>query len=372
VLEHIKNIIEHIFKYIKLLYIFVIMVKKYTIKDIAELAGVSKGTVDRVIHKRGKVSQKAHDKVTKLLKEIDYQPNLIARNLKNNKLYRICILIPNPEVDAYWSPCIDGINNAINELNAFGIHIETVLFNSKSTKSFLNANENIKKLSPDAVLMVPFFYKETLMALNDYNDMDIVVSTINNRIESDTIKGFVGQDLHQSGRVAAKLMQSVVQKRGDIAIIHIDEKYKNAIHMQEKEKGFRDYYKQSNDFKNTIITLKLKRSDFIMALTNFLNEHKNLVGLYVTTSKAYQVADVINSITAMKVSLIGYDLVHENVRHLKNGVIDFLIHQNPKQQAYLGLKVLAEHLLFDKELPNEILLPIDIINSENVKPFMRS
>lgn len=353
-------------------YIFVFMVKKYTIKDIAELAGVSKGTVDRVIHKRGKVSKKAHDKVTKLLKEIDYQPNLIARNLKNNKLYRICILIPDPEVDAYWSPCIDGINNVVDELNAFGIHIETILFNSTSTKSFLDANENVKKLAPNAVLMVPFFYKETLIALNDYNDLGIIVSTINNRIESETIKGFVGQDLYQSGRVAAKLMQSAVQKTGDIVIIHIDEKYKNAIHMQEKEKGFREYYKQSNTFNNAIITLKLKRSNFDVTLTNFINEQKNLVGICVTTSKAYQVADVINRIKNRRASLIGYDLVHENVNHLKNGLIDFLIHQNPKQQAYLGLKVLAEHLLFDKELPREILLPIDIINSENVKPFMRS
>ena len=256
------------------------MRKKYTIRDISELAGVSKGTVDRVIHKRGKVSQKALEKVTKLLEEIDYQPNLIARNLKNNKLYRICILIPNPKIDAYWNPCIDGINNVINELNAFGIQIETIFFNSKSTKSFLDANANANKLSPDAVLMVPFFYKETLTALNDYNKnkLNIIVATINNRIESEIIKGFVGQDLHQSGRVAAKLMQSTVQKKGDIAIIHIDEKYKNALHMQEKEKGFREYYKQSNNFKNTIITLKLKRSDFDNELTNFLNRHKNLVG----------------------------------------------------------------------------------------------
>ena len=43
------------------------MKKNYTIKDIAELAGVSKGTVDRVIHKRGKVSSKALEQVNKVL-----------------------------------------------------------------------------------------------------------------------------------------------------------------------------------------------------------------------------------------------------------------------------------------------------------------
>ncbi|HEA21691.1 MAG TPA: LacI family DNA-binding transcriptional regulator [Pricia antarctica] len=37
--------------------------KKITIKDIAKLAGLSKGTINRVLHNRGKVSKKAHDKV---------------------------------------------------------------------------------------------------------------------------------------------------------------------------------------------------------------------------------------------------------------------------------------------------------------------
>ncbi|MEQ8422636.1 MAG: LacI family DNA-binding transcriptional regulator, partial [Arenibacter algicola] len=45
--------------------------EKYTIKDIAQMAGVSKGTVDRVLHKRGKVSKNAFEKVDKVLKEID-------------------------------------------------------------------------------------------------------------------------------------------------------------------------------------------------------------------------------------------------------------------------------------------------------------
>lgn len=61
------------------------MQKKHTIRDIAELAGVSKGTVDRVIHKRGHVSPGAFEKVNKLLDEINYQPNLIARNLKKKQ-----------------------------------------------------------------------------------------------------------------------------------------------------------------------------------------------------------------------------------------------------------------------------------------------
>ena len=55
--------------------------KIYTIKDIARMAGVSAGTVDRVLHNRGDVSLASMEKVQKVLDEIDYQPNVFAIGL---------------------------------------------------------------------------------------------------------------------------------------------------------------------------------------------------------------------------------------------------------------------------------------------------
>lgn len=340
------------------------MNKKYTIKDIAQLAGVSKGTVDRVLHKRGKVSPKALEKVNEVLSEIDYEPNLIARNLKNNKTQHICVVIPDPEIDPYWLPCISGINDAIKEFKAYNLLIDTFYFNPESTKSFLSVNKSILDLSPDAVLLAPLFHKETLNVVKEYNLSGIIVNIFNNQIQSPFIKSFVGQDLFRSGRIAAKLLDSLLNK-GEIAIIHIDESYKNAVHMQEKERGFRNYFdeKKSQDYKVT--TLSLKNPNVETTLNSFLNENPNLSGIFVTTSKAYQIAKFIKDFERSKIRIIGYDLIDENVAYLKDGIIDFLIHQNPKRQTYLGITSIVEYFLFDKEIPDTILLPIDIINSEN-------
>ena len=62
--------------------------KKARIKDIAALAGVSIGTVDRVLHKRGEVAEKTRAKVEKILEESHYSPNLMARVLKSSKRYQ--------------------------------------------------------------------------------------------------------------------------------------------------------------------------------------------------------------------------------------------------------------------------------------------
>ena len=56
--------------------------KKTRIKDIARLAGVSIGTVDRVIHNRGEVAEKTKLKVQQILKETNYSPNVMAQALK--------------------------------------------------------------------------------------------------------------------------------------------------------------------------------------------------------------------------------------------------------------------------------------------------
>ena len=321
------------------------------------------------MHKRGKVSQIALDKVNAVLAQIDYQPNLIARNLKNTKIYQISILLPDPKMDAYWQPCIDGIADAKNEFKAFNIHIEAYYFDSSSIQSFLETNEILLKNAPDAVLLVPFFYKESLEVIENYNALGIISCTFNNHLKSSIIKSFVGQDLFQSGKVAARLFDLLI-KKGLIAIVHIDEDYKNAIHMQEKEKGFRDYFDTIEDSQLNILTFKLEHPNFETMLTTVIDENPNLAGIFVTTSKAYQVAEVTSKIKNRKIIIVGYDLLETNIDYLNRKSIDFLIHQNPKRQAYLGLICLIEYFIFDKEIQLEKLLPIDIINTENAKDYL--
>ena len=350
-------------------YIFALM-KKYTIKNIAELAGVSKGTVDRVIHKRGKVSALALEKVTAVLNEIDYKPNLLARSLKNTKDYHICVVLPDYTKDAFWLPCYEGIVAAVNEFASFGVFIEPFFFHPNNVHSFVEVNNKVLELSPDAVLLAPLFYKETVGIINKYALKNIIVSKFNNQLEIENTKNFVGQDLFKSGRIAAGLLQMIIKKNATIDIIHVDEDFNNSIHMQEKEKGFRDYFDeiQNSDYK--IVTHNSKQSDLANNLDSIFSDSFTSDAIFVTTSKVYEVAEFIKSKNLNNVKLIGYDLLEENIQYLNENVIDFLIHQNPKKQVYLGLNYLVDFFLFNKEIPAKSLLPIDIITSENIETYL--
>ena len=55
--------------------------ERVRIKDIAKMADVSVGTVDRVIHGRSGVSESSRKRVEEILKQLDYQPNMYASAL---------------------------------------------------------------------------------------------------------------------------------------------------------------------------------------------------------------------------------------------------------------------------------------------------
>ena len=180
--------------FLKTIFFTFVVMKQYTIKDIANLAGVSKGTVDRVIHKRGKVSTKSFDKVNTILDKINYKPNLLARSLKNNKKYHICVILPNYNEDNFWVPCYQGVLESIKEYASFGVLIESFFFSPSNVNSFLEVNKKVLELSPNAVLLAPLFYKETVKIANSYSLKGIIVSKFNNQLEIGNIKNFVGQD----------------------------------------------------------------------------------------------------------------------------------------------------------------------------------
>ena len=90
--------------------------QNYTIKDIARMAGVSAGTVDRVLHNRGDVSPQSKAKVQKVLDEIHYQPNVFAIGLAAKKKYSFVCLIPYYIEHDYWHSVVEAVERHVRKL----------------------------------------------------------------------------------------------------------------------------------------------------------------------------------------------------------------------------------------------------------------
>jgi LacI family transcriptional regulator len=348
--------------------------KNIRIKDIATLAGVSTGTVDRVLHKRGRVSKEAEEKVKGILNEIDYKPNPIARSLGSNKKYRIIALIPNPSQNPYWAQANQGLVQAQTEWARYGIRIDLYPFDMGGKESFKKKAQEVLSAEPDGVLTAPIFYDEALPVFNLFKNNSIPYVLFNTNIPAAHPLSFIGQDLFQSGKVAAELIHFGQPQSGKLAILHLDEDSHNSIHLLDKERGFRDYFKNNGHpvFEINEFNLNPEDTDFPGQLQHVLTDPK-LRGIFVSTSRGTSVvASYLEKWGKKDVRLIGYDMLTENLKYLRSGTIDFLINQNPKRQAFLGISHLVNHLMFKEKAPDLDLFPLEVITKQNLDSYLSS
>lgn len=350
--------------------------KQYTIKDIASMAGVSAGTVDRVLHNRGAVSKRSQQKVREVLEAIHYEPNMFAIGLACKKKYLLCCLVPNYLENDYWNCVVRGIRLAADELNAFNVRTEFVFYDHSGVQSYKEAGAKLLEQRPDAVLIAPNFMDETLEITRRLDGEEIPYTLIDVNIEAANAMMFIGQNSYRSGYIAAKvLMDRCAEKRTDVALFMADSGQRtNEVQMQHRVAGFMNFV-NGMSVKPVVHEVRLKVNDPQTTEENldaFFASHPQVRLGVVFNSRVYQVAEYLERHAIRFDGLIGYDLLASNVDYLNKGVVTLLIGQRPALQGYRATKVLADKVVFKKEIPAMKYMPIDLVIKENIEYYVES
>ncbi|MEF8984446.1 MAG: substrate-binding domain-containing protein [Bacteroidales bacterium] len=338
---------------------------KARIKDIAEMAGVSHGTVDRVIHNRGEVSEITKQKIQQIIQELNYEPDLSARRLASGKTYKLAVCIPHAQQESsFWQSPIIGIDKAISEISHLGVTSRKFLFDQFDKDSFKEKINHIIESEPDGIILAPVFSGEAYRLLRYCEQNQIPYVFINSDLEGKNNISFIGQDDNQSGRVAGKLMKNCLSEGDEVLVLHLAKSVDTHPHLKNRQKGFetivgdkiRINHLNIKSNKDSVITHNLKAH---------LEKHPNTKGIFVTNSKAFKVAQFLDK-HHTDLLLIGYDLTEENLIHLEKETIDYLISQKPFDQGYISVRTLFNSLVLNKPVEKEYKLPIEIIIKENV------
>lgn len=351
------------------------MNKKIRLKDIAKMANVSVGTVDRVIHNRGEVAPESYKKIVEILEKTGYKPNLLARTLGTHKTFRIAAIVPNPEQDEYWSLSADGIRQALEEWSQYGMQVILHHFDLYDKESFKERTRKALESKPDGILIAPIFNQEATRFFQECKNQKVPFVLFNNNVPDAEPLSFIGQDLYQSGRLGAELLLKNDGEPGTFAILHVYDDVHNSVHLYEKEKGFKDYFLEEagSGFTVKSVDLNYTHQPTIEKELNDLLADDQLKGLLVTTSKgASTVSSLLEKHGKKGIRLVAYDLLQENVQYLKSGIIDFLINQNSNRQGFIGIRQLANHLLFKKQTAPTFLFPLEIISKENLESYLNT
>jgi LacI family transcriptional regulator len=337
------------------------------VKEIARRANVSIGTVDRVIHDRKGVSQKTKDKINAIIQELDYQPNIFARRLASKKQLKFAVLIPKVSAETdYWNAPLLGIDQASTEVSPYGIAVENYLYDLNDKNSFLQQIGKIDLSDVQGVLLAPIFIEESEHFLRKLERRKIPYVFINSDIQGHDSLSYIGPNLYQSGYLSAHLMKYLIKKEDTILIVNISHEIDNQHHLLRKEQGFRNYF-TDNRLDNPIIKLDIKKTDysFVSSSLSKLLKTTTVGAIFVTNSRVSTVAKYLKKNEGNHPTVIGFDYTKENLSFLKEGVIDFLICQKPREQGYKGIIALYQYIVHGKNAEKNNFMPIDIITSEN-------
>ncbi|GMQ55812.1 DNA-binding transcriptional regulator CytR [Vallitalea sediminicola] len=106
------------------------------IQDVAREAGVSVATVSRVINHNDKVSTNTKNKVLKAIDKLQYTPNLLGRNLRKKRTYKVLVLVPTLS-NEFYSEIVRGVEDVANEEDYY-VMVCSTHSNKEKEKAYLN------------------------------------------------------------------------------------------------------------------------------------------------------------------------------------------------------------------------------------------
>jgi LacI family transcriptional regulator len=343
-----------------------------TIKEIARKAGVSIGTVDRVIHNRGRVSDKTIKIVKKIIKESGYKPNIFARNLSLSKNFLFGILMPFAYQDThYWSIPEKGIVRASEELKRYNVEVKFFFFNKYKTGSFNKACAKILASNIDGLLIAPILTEQAKSFLQTKLPKGTPCVLFDSDIPDTDYISYIGQNSYKSGSVVAKLMSLMIKKSKLIAAICV---LPGDYHINERARGFVEYCKSEKLMKCKVYDIE--DSDNYEAFKDLGDRITaecagKLGGIFVTNDSVHYMARYIEeTFKGDKPHLIGYDLIKNNIAYLEKNIIDVLISQHSFTQGYQGIHTLFKTVVLRENVKNKIMMPIDIIIKENMEHYV--
>ncbi len=338
--------------------------KRITIKDIARMADVSIGTVDRVLHRRGRVKAETEERIRKIIRDTGYTPDFFASQLSHTDRASFGVIMPIPEQDsAYWNLCLGGIRRAETDLRSYGVDTRFFFYDRYNDSHIRTVIEEASQSGCRGFVIAPVVLEPFRMAIKD-GGLGSSICFFDTEIPDIPVISRIGQDSLRSGRLAGRLMSLVIPSAGPILIMDISE---NDYHLQQRVDGFIGFF--SGNGEERLIRLRSSDTDSsgkaVESIGAFLEKNRAPAGIFVPNATVHLYAAACRELGAEGIRFVGYDNVPDNISALKAGHIDFLISQRPDFQGSEAMFNLFRASMLGKAVPERIVVPSDIITLEN-------
>lgn len=351
------------------------MGKQATIKEIAQMAGVSPGTVDRIIHNRGNVSEDKRRRIEETIARVGYRTNVHASAISFKKVCRIVLAIPETNPGEYWDDIREGILDGLKEYSDIRTECKWLFFDQFNRESCREQFEKVIGLEPDAVILGPIFEAETRELCKKLDAGGIPYAFTDRTVPETSPVVSVAADQLAAGALVGRIMMYATPEGSSIgALKAIRTGEDSSKNSDLRQKGLYDFF-HARGMEDRLVFSDFSITDQRQSrekILNLLKEHPDIKGIAVLNSRGHIVADILSEEGVRGIHLVSFDLTEQNASRLRGGSIESLLCQHPRAQGYKAVSAIIHFLLFKKaDEGGSIYMPIDILMVENL-PFYRA
>lgn len=337
-----------------------------TIKEIAALAGVSRGTVDRVLNHRGSVNPATAKRIEQIAKELDYKPNRAGLALAaQKKRIKLGVILFSPE-NPFYVDVLAGVNEKAEELAGYNCTV-MVRQIAQSVEAQLAAIDELVAEEANGIALAPYNDDRIRRRIDELYRRGIPAVTLNTDIENSRRIAYVGSNYTRSGAAAAGLLKLATHGQVNIGIITGSS---NILCHTERIAGFTAALKPYSSSIHIAEIVEVHDDEFesYEKTTALLKAHPEINALYFAAGGVY---GGCRSVTALglqdKIRIVAYDKVPTTRELVKQGIIAAVICQQPKLQGSKPLSLLFTYLTTG-ELPEKEhnYVAVDIRIKENI------
>ena len=332
---------------------------KVTIQQIADKAGVSRGTVDRALNNRGRIAPDVAERIKNIAEELGYTPAIRKKSEIRKKKIKIGI-INQLAKSSFMLEVNKGIQQAKEELAEWGIEIIVKEVFSVDEKIQLKYIEELAEIGIDGLAIMPVNCESIRLKLNWLIEQKkIPVVTFNSDIVGTKRCCFVGMDNQKSGQTAAGLMNMLTGGVGKILII--TGFFSNSVNNARVDGFIEEIKKNYTQLSIAGVQASFDEAEEVEhIIENTIKDVSGVNGIFVVSGGQSGIAKAFEKLNIEKRPyVIIYDKTPKNEKILIDNVADFLIDQNSYIQGYRPPYILA-NILGKGQIPKSEFLYTDI------------
>ncbi|MCR5798703.1 MAG: LacI family DNA-binding transcriptional regulator [Lachnospiraceae bacterium] len=315
-----------------------------TIKDIAALSGVSRGTVDRVLNNRKGVHPDTRSKVLAVTKSLDYRPNkagmVLSAQRKNLKFGVVMFGTNNP----FFDDVRVALSSITSELSRYNCEIMIRSTPGDSDKDQIDAIDELVKAGISGLAIAPQNQEGVVKKIDELYKKHIPTVTFNSDLPTSKRIAYVGSDYRKSGRTIAGLMK-LIDHVGQLEIGVVGG-LRSVLCHTERIEGFKDVAKETSNM-HIVDTVwsdddDLKCHEVVRGL---LSSHPEINAMYFTAGAIEGGCRAIKELGREKgMIVLTHDKVPSTCALIEEGLIQATVCQQPAIQGTMPLQILFDYL----------------------------